>query len=164
MNTFEINQIFEGVYPPEAAIWCNENNAYITELAQKDGVRVFKIKEIPKPSLEFLKNIKIDTLKKERNRREEAPVEYKEKLWDFDADSRARINAAASALELIEDVQYLTWTSADDTSLDLTAQDLRMIVAIAAIRGDALHKKYRELRDAVNAAETIEEVESVIWE
>jgi hypothetical protein len=39
-----------------------------------------------------------------------------------------------------------------------------MIVAIAAIRGDALHKKYRELRDAVNSAETIEEVESVIWE
>ena len=164
MNTFEINQIFEGVYPTEAAIWCNENNAYITELAQKDGVRVFKIKEIPKPSLEFLKNIKIDTLKKERNTREEAPVEYKEKLWDFDADSRARINAAASALEMVEDVQYLTWTSADDTSLDLTAQDLRMIVALAAIRGDALHKKYRELRDAVNAAETIEEVESVIWE
>lgn len=164
MNMFEINQIFEGAYPPEAAIWCNENNAYITELAQKDGVRVFKIREIPKPSLEFLKNIKIDTLKKERNTREEAPVEYKEKLWDFDADSRARINAAASALEMVDEVDYLTWTSADDTSLDLTAQDLRMIVAIAAIRGDALHKKYRELRDAVNAAETIEEVESVIWE
>jgi hypothetical protein len=65
---------------------------------------------------------------------------------------------------MVDEVDYLTWTSADDTSLDLTAQDLRMIVAIAAIRGDALHKKYRELRDAVNAADTIEQIDSIIWE
>lgn len=32
MNTFEINQIFEGTYPPEAASWCNENGAYIEEI------------------------------------------------------------------------------------------------------------------------------------
>ena len=30
--TFEIGQIFEGEYPPEAADWCNENNAYIEEI------------------------------------------------------------------------------------------------------------------------------------
>jgi len=28
-NTYEIGQTFEGAYPPEAAIWCNENGAYI---------------------------------------------------------------------------------------------------------------------------------------
>jgi len=26
---FKIGQIFDGMYPPEAAIWCNENNAHI---------------------------------------------------------------------------------------------------------------------------------------
>ena len=31
--TFEIGQIFEKGYPPEAAAWCNDNNAYIEELA-----------------------------------------------------------------------------------------------------------------------------------
>lgn len=30
--TFEIGQIFEGEYPPEVALWCNENNAYIEEI------------------------------------------------------------------------------------------------------------------------------------
>ena len=30
--TFEIGQIFEEKYPPECAIWCNENNAYIEEI------------------------------------------------------------------------------------------------------------------------------------
>jgi hypothetical protein len=33
MNTFEINQIFEGTYPPEAALWCNESRARMVELA-----------------------------------------------------------------------------------------------------------------------------------
>lgn len=32
MNTFEINQIFEGVYPPEAALWCNANRARMVEI------------------------------------------------------------------------------------------------------------------------------------
>jgi len=26
---FKIGQIFEGIYPPEAAVWCNANNAHI---------------------------------------------------------------------------------------------------------------------------------------
>ena len=32
METFEIGQIFEGTYPPEAARWCNANRARIDEL------------------------------------------------------------------------------------------------------------------------------------
>lgn len=30
--TFEINQIFEETYPPEAALWCMNNRAYIKEI------------------------------------------------------------------------------------------------------------------------------------
>jgi len=26
---FKLGQTFDGIYPPEAAVWCNENNAYI---------------------------------------------------------------------------------------------------------------------------------------
>jgi hypothetical protein len=113
--------------------------------------------------LDEVKIQKIASLKKERDVREEAPVEYKEKLWDFDTKSRDRINAAATALE-IGGVETITWTAYDDSSLELTVEDLKTIVAIAALRGDALHKAYRELRDAVTAAESIEEVESIIWE
>lgn len=44
MTEFYIGQIFENTYPPEAAIWCNENNAFI------DGVdNVYTIKENPEP-------------------------------------------------------------------------------------------------------------------
>lgn len=163
MNKYEIGQIFEDTYPLNAAIWCNENEALIVELESQNGKRVFQIQEPRTPSLEKIKAQKITTLKNERDKREEAPVEYKEKLWDFDTKSRDRINAAATALE-IGGVDAITWTAYDDTSLELTVTDLKTIVAIAAIRGHALHTKYRELRDAVNVAETIEEINSIIWE
>ena len=29
MNKFKIGQTFKGTYPPEAAVWCNANNAHI---------------------------------------------------------------------------------------------------------------------------------------
>lgn len=43
MTEFYIGQIFETEYPPEAAIWCNENNAMM-EAIEGSG---FKIVEVP---------------------------------------------------------------------------------------------------------------------
>lgn len=44
---FNINQIFENIYPPEVADWCNSNNCYIEEIEPlEDGTRRFKIKEV----------------------------------------------------------------------------------------------------------------------
>lgn len=40
---FYIGQIFEGLYPPAAAIWCNANNAFIDVI----GERRYEIKEVP---------------------------------------------------------------------------------------------------------------------
>ena len=68
---FQINQIFEGTYPPEAAVWCNENNAYVKELAsvtkdvtekneigeevtQTKTLRRFQILPVPAPTTEEL--------------------------------------------------------------------------------------------------------------
>ena len=50
-HKFEIGQIFENVYPPEVALWCMNNRAYITELDPQDDVRRFKIVAVPKLTL-----------------------------------------------------------------------------------------------------------------
>lgn len=42
---YYIGQIFNGKYPPMAAVWCNQNNAYI----EKIGDGVYEIKAIPEP-------------------------------------------------------------------------------------------------------------------
>lgn len=163
MNKYEIGQIFENIYEPEMAMWCNSNGAFITELESQNGKRRFQIQEVPKPALEDIKLQKIEALKQERTKREEAPVAYLEKLWDFDAKSRDRITAAIIALEMSE-IEYIVWTAYDDTSSALTANDLKEIIATAALRGNELHEQYRVLRDAVNTATSQEEIDDINWE
>jgi hypothetical protein len=46
---YYVGQIFEGNYPPMAAIWCNQNNCYIDVIGEK----VYQIKEVepaPEPT------------------------------------------------------------------------------------------------------------------
>lgn len=163
MNTYEIGQIFQDTYPPEAALWCNENKKIIVELEPQDGKRIFQIQVIPAPSLDEIKASKIAKLKNERNTREEAPVEYGGKLWDFDSKSRDRITAAVTSLE-VSAIETITWTAYDDTSSILTVNDLKGIVSAAAVRGNDLHTQYRILRDSVNNCTTEEEINSINWE
>ena len=45
MNKFKIEQTFKGTYPPEAAVWCNANNAHIEVV---DGVYII-VENAPTP-------------------------------------------------------------------------------------------------------------------
>lgn len=49
---FEVGQVFENSYPPEAAMWCNENKGcQIVELENSDDeIRRFQIVETPDTS------------------------------------------------------------------------------------------------------------------
>ena len=58
---YYIGQIFEGKYPPEAAVWCNANQAYIEVI----GDHRYEIKAVPEPSEEETKQQRITELKAE---------------------------------------------------------------------------------------------------
>ena len=48
---FEIGQIFEGEYPPEAAMWCTTHgDRWIEEIEAVDGLRRFQIVKAPEPT------------------------------------------------------------------------------------------------------------------
>ena len=47
---YKIGQIFEGIYPPEAAVWCNANNAHIERLDGK--YTIVENAPAPEPTLE----------------------------------------------------------------------------------------------------------------
>ena len=51
MDEFYIGQIFEGVYPPEAAGWCGEHNATIDEIEPDEKGRRFQIVEVEPPEI-----------------------------------------------------------------------------------------------------------------
>lgn len=58
MTEYVIGQVFETVYPPEAAEWCNGNNAHIEE--RKGGG--FVIVANPAPSVESIKRMYEDAV------------------------------------------------------------------------------------------------------
>ena len=118
----------------------------------------------PEQSLEELKTAKIASLKAERDKKEVLPIEYNGNSFDYDDKARDRINAAIIALDMAGAEATLQWTTADNTNATVTAQDLRNIIAAVAMRSNTLHEQYRIAKEAVNAAETKEEVEAVTLE
>ena len=115
----------------------------------------------PQQTLEELKRVKINQFKSIRDIEEIEPIEYNGHLFDYDDKARDRINSAIIALDITG--QSIEWTSADNTNVAVTAQDLRGVVANVAVRSNQLHAKYRELKELVLACTTAEEVDKIVW-
>lgn len=130
----------------------------ISEDALKDlGVEVAHEEE----PIESVREHKILTLKAQRDNAEVEPIEYKGYSFDYDEKARDRINAAIIALEVAGTSALLTWTTADNQDVKVTASDLRGIIAQVALRSDKLHTAYRKAKEKVEAASTKEEVEAI---
>lgn len=106
---------------------------------------------------------KIVAFKAERDAEEVQPVEYKGNLYDYDDKSRDRINAAIIALDAQGEGANIAWTLADNSSVNVTANDLRMVIANVAIRSNDLHVKYRNLKENILACKTVAELEKIVW-
>ena len=105
---------------------------------------------------------KVESLKNMRDTLEVEPIEYNGNLFDYDDKARDRINSAIIALSITG--QSIEWTTADNTNVLVTADDLRGIVAAVAVRSNELHVKYRELKELVEVCTTKEEVDYISWE
>ena len=119
----------------------------------------------PERTLEEVKAAKIAELKTERGSREVEPIEYGGNLYDYDDKARERINAAIIALDMqtaqTKAVANIDWTTADNADVKVTADDLRMVIAMVAQRSNALHIAYREAKAKVEQATSVAEVETI---
>lgn len=111
--------------------------------------------------LEAIKQRKITELKYQRDKAEVEPITYQGYSFDYDEKARERINAAIIALEVAGASATLTWTTADNKDVKVTASDLRGIIAQVALRSDKLHSAYRRAKEKVATASTKEEVEAI---
>lgn len=131
----------------------------ISEDALKDlGVEVTHEDE----PIEYLKERKIETLKMQRDKAEVEPITYQGYSFDYDEKARERINAAIIALEVAGASATLTWTTADNKDVKVTASDLRGIIAQVALRSDKLHTAYRKAKEKVETAITKAEVKNIV--
>lgn len=121
------------------------------------GVNVAETEE----PIENIRARKIVELKRQRDSKEVEPVEYGRHLYDYDSQARDRINAAIIALDVQGEGAKISWTTADNEDAEVTAQDLRMIIASVAARSNKLHTAYRAAKAQVEAAVTADEVRAV---
>lgn len=125
----------------------------------------------PKPAptdaelLAVAKPAKIAELKAERDTREVEPITYNGNSYDYDDKARERINAAIIALDVqtaqTKAVASIDWTTADNADVKVTANDLRMVIAMIAQRSNALHVAYRAAKDKVEQAASVAEVDAI---
>ena len=97
---YAIGQKFEGVYPPEAAIWCNENGAV---MAPVDGG--FEIQVCPTPTVKQL----YTSLREARDVRLAATDKYLLADYPITAESLAQVKAYRAALRDLTDQPGAPW-------------------------------------------------------
>lgn len=115
------------------------------------------------PSVQEVQEEMIARFKVNRDAEEVKPIEYQGKLYDYDEKARDRINAAIIALDAQGEGANIAWTLADNSSVTVTANDLRMVIANVAIRSNTLHVKYRDLKEQVLACKSLKELEEIVW-
>ena len=118
-------------------------------------------REYVAPTLDELKQAKINEFKTIRDTEEVKPIAYNGNIFDFDEKARDRINSAIIALSITG--QSIEWTTADNTNVTVTADDLRGVIAAVAMRSNELHVKYRQLKEQVEACTTKEQLEKIEW-
>lgn len=147
------------VYEYAASVMAQKKD--IAEIPVRFREKVSDLLEKPTAVIAYVQQLKIKELKTDRDSEEQSPVSFDGHLWDIDEKSLQRINGAIMALA---DGGSIAWTGADNEVINgVTAGELKGVITATAFRANALHEKYRVLRDQLNATQTLEEIFAVNW-
>lgn len=119
------------------------------------------------PTLNELKEAKRAEINQARDEAEQGGFEYMGKVFDSDIVSCIRIQGAAQSMQaaiMAEEVPTITWTTKDNSTVELTAQELLGLSVSLAEWSNTCHQKAAALKAQIDAAETAEELENITWE
>ena len=118
----------------------------------------------PQKPLEEIKAEKRAEINTARDAAEQGGFEYMGKSFDSDQVSAQRISMAAQAMAIAPEGTTITWTCQDNTTIDLTAQELVGLVIALATWSNTCHEKATALKAQIEAAKTAEELEKITWD
>ncbi len=102
-----------------------------------------------------------------RDNEELQPFEYLGKLFDADEKAMKRLSLATQAAQaaiLAGQSFSITWTCADNSTIDLDRTQMLGALEAMMRRGVELHEKARVLKALVDAATTAAEVGAIRWD
>lgn len=115
-------------------------------------------------SLRDAQEAKLQDISSWRDAKEFAPFTWQGLVFDATPDSLRRLTvAAAGAREAVANERERTvmWTLADNTAVELSADDILAVMLSYGDALDAAHAAARELKAAVRAATTVEQVMAI---
>ena len=149
----------------EVEVFDEEGNIEIKKEKELVLVRYFQIVEIPKHSLDELKDLKKAEINSEReNARKTEGAEYDGDIFDIDEVSQSNILAQIKVAEIIGDPKA-TYNYRSKTNTDhlLTLAQLQELGLAIAVKVNAIYVKSWDLKAQVDKATTAEEVEAIKW-
>ena len=136
-----------------------------TEIKDLGGGR-YQLIESPKPSLDKLKLAKRAEINAARDAAEQGGFEYMGKVFDSDIVSCIRIQGAAQAMQaaaMVEEVPTIKWTTKDNSTVELTAQELLGLSVALAEWSNTCHQKATALKAQIESCQTVEELDDIKW-
>ena len=184
-ESYKEGDIFDGTYPVNAAIWCNNSgNHYISEIEKaEDGTRRFQVMRQPEPTLDETRNRIISRIDSHTSASILAGFDYEvaDEVLHFSYDSfdQANFNQTANiatlALQGVEGIPAtVTWnayrnytkeTGGELVRIEFTAQEfLDLYVAGASVHKATQMEIGGQRKAAINACSTKEEMEALVAE
>lgn len=117
----------------------------------------------PKQPLDELKALKREEINQARDKAEQGGFEYLGKTFDSDQVSCIRISSAAQAMQYADDTATITWTTQDNSTIDLNKSQLMGLVVALAQHSNECHQKATALKAQIDACTSKEVLEAITW-
>lgn len=164
---FEIGQYFLGSYPPEVAEFCNaRGDCFIKEVEPVDGKRRFQIISNGVPSLDEVKQSKLNALDFAFQQWYEKDATVASSLG-FVADSDSRAMMDVSGLITVLESQpkssrsTVSFMDHDNVAHDLTLDGLKTVQLEIIQNGQAAYSQKWAFRTQIESAESVKALQAI---
>lgn len=144
--------------------WYESIGMTLQDVDQAYNGRWYLIDYVPEQPLDKLKAKKRIEINKARDKAEQGGFEYLGKVFDSDQVSCIRMSSAAQAMQLAPDDAVITWTCQDNTTIDLNKTQILGLVVALAQWSNTCHEKATSLKAQIDACESKEELDKIVWE
>ena len=117
----------------------------------------------PTQPLDKLKTLKRAEINRARDEAEQGGFEYMGKVFDSDQVSCIRISSAAQAMQYADDTATITWTTQDNSTIDLNKAQLMGLVVALAQWSNECQQKATALKAQIDACASKEELDAISW-
>lgn len=156
---FQIGQIFENSYPPEAALWCHDNSAFIEALDNDK----FQIKAVSKPNLQQAKGAKLAELKAYHAAQQGSSKITSLLGFEIDANDKAAtdLQGLSSLMSTTGTASIDNFRDATNTLQTVTTAQVNTMEAEVQRNEQVLRAKKQAVTNLINAKQTADEVAAI---